>query len=1297
MANVVGEHTIKANIIGGGTPISANIVQNKKKIVSEVQTFNQATTTTKGIIRIATLAEAEEGTDNSIAITPYTLAETTKYGSGNGIDINGRIISIDEDITATKEFVNGIKDELDNDISTIQNTLNTFGDVVTYDASDFATAAQGALADTSLQPNDNISELINDSGYITNSALNGYATENFVTSQGYITGIDSTDVTTALGYVPYNSTNPNGYITSADLPTVNNATLTIQTNGADVATFTANSAINQIANIIVPTTASDINALPDNTKYGKSIDVLLNTTDYKLTISLKDQDGTILNSKVVDFPVESMVVSGSFDSVNKKIILTLQNGNTTDIPVGDLISGLQTEITSNNKLDSDLVDDTNQINKFVTTTEKSTWNNKQDTISDLASIRSNATNGQNAYTTIQNYGNIVTHNTNEFATATQGGKADTALQPNDNISELTNDVGYITSASLPTVNNGTLDIQVNGTSVGTFTANQSGNTTANIVVPDSATWGNITGDIEDQTDLQDALDSKQDTLVAGTDLEILRGSAVHNLPDGYTEVEFIQANGNAGILTSVAGNINTNVTLIANCTQILSTSQVIISDGYDGNGGTYFGQPSNKSTWGAGANGSQITSLNVLIKTEFNISSTITNTFALNGTVTQGSTIQTFSRLGSVPVSGNYTNWSLFGSINKNNNTIAYAAYGKVYYAKFEQNNTVVAEYIPAIRNSDNTVGLYDIVNDTFIARNLGTGTLMAGEKVAETATINFTNESGYITGINNLDVVSALGYTPVHPSSLATVATSGDYDDLTNKPTIPTVGDGTITITQGGVTKGTFTTNQSGNSTIALDAGGGGGSYSAGTGIVISNDTISIDTSVVAQLSDIPTNYVTTDTAQNITGRKTFLGEKAIYFKQSATTDKLGFTLYNSSNTELGAFEWRPSTISGGALLNINVPYSSSNYVGFRYWGTAVNIIAPKVATAGNYYIPTHITDGTNTVTANSNGTINISSLLPNVSGYLENTATGTDSLTILGFDTNYNSAINIGSNSSANGNFSVAIGSISGDDYYAEAGLRSVAIGSGAGAEINSVAIGYEALCFSNTNNSIAIGYQAFVSESDNNTTIYAIQLGEGENTTSNTMQVWNYPLLDKTTGLIPDARLSSNIARTSQIPTVNNATITITQGGVTKGTFTTNQSGNSTIALDAGGTGGIQNTATGWESLTILGTSARSDMAINIGANSTIQGTRSIAIGNESTAETLSVAIGYQAAATASSSIQLGNGTNSTQNTLQVGNYTLLNTSTGLIPDARLSSNIARTSQIPTVPTMTYTSATETLTFG
>lgn len=53
--------------------------------------------------------------------------------------------------------------------------------------------------------------------------------------------------------------------------------------------------------------------------------------------------------------------------------------------------------------------------------------------------------------------------------------------------------------------------------------------------------------------------------------------------------------------------------------------------------------------------------------------------------------------------------------------------------------------------------------------------------------------------------------------TDLAKVATSGSYNDLSNKPTIPSVGNGTITITQNGASKGTFTTNQSGNTTIEL------------------------------------------------------------------------------------------------------------------------------------------------------------------------------------------------------------------------------------------------------------------------------------------------------------------------------------------------------------------------------------------------------------------------------------------------------------------------------------------------
>jgi hypothetical protein len=51
----------------------------------------------------------------------------------------------------------------------------------------------------------------------------------------------------------------------------------------------------------------------------------------------------------------------------------------------------------------------------------------------------------------------------------------------------------------------------------------------------------------------------------------------------------------------------------------------------------------------------------------------------------------------------------------------------------------------------------------------------------------------------------------------LATVATSGSYNDLSNKPTIPTVNDATLTIQKNGTTVKTFTANASSNVTANI------------------------------------------------------------------------------------------------------------------------------------------------------------------------------------------------------------------------------------------------------------------------------------------------------------------------------------------------------------------------------------------------------------------------------------------------------------------------------------------------
>ena len=74
-----------------------------------------------------------------------------------------------------------------------------------------------------------------------------------------------------------------------------------------------------------------------------------------------------------------------------------------------------------------------------------------------------------------------------------------------------------------------------------------------------------------------------------------------------------------------------------------------------------------------------------------------------------------------------------------------------------------------------------------------------------------------------------------------------------------------------------------------------------------------------------------------------------------------------------------------------------------------------------------------------------------------------------------------------------------------------------------------------------------------------------------------------------------------------------------------------------------GAVENTATGTNSLSVLGTGTASSNSINIG---------------------------YGSVVSANSAIQLGSGTNSTANTLQVGSYPLLDTSTGVIPYQRIN---------------------------
>ena len=121
---------------------------------------------------------------------------------------------------------------------------------------------------------------------------------------------------------------------------------------------------------------------------GNDLVVDLNTSTYILTLTLKHNEET-LAIRSVDLPLESTVVSGRYDKTSKKLILTLVSGEVVEIPLGDLIDGLvstddlaqaladyQPKITSQNKLDADLLDDSESTNKLTNETEKAYWNSR---------------------------------------------------------------------------------------------------------------------------------------------------------------------------------------------------------------------------------------------------------------------------------------------------------------------------------------------------------------------------------------------------------------------------------------------------------------------------------------------------------------------------------------------------------------------------------------------------------------------------------------------------------------------------------------------------------------------------------------------------------------------------------------------------------------------------------------------------------------------------------------------------------------------------------------------------------
>ena len=206
-------------------------------------------------------------------------------------------------------------------------------------------------------------------------------------------------------------------INKPTIPTVNDATLTIQKNGTAVATFTANSATNQTANIEVPTATSDLTNDSDfqtGTEVENAIDAKISST-YKAAGSI-----AFANLPSADSSHEGFVYNITDDFTTTADFV---EGAGVDYPAGTNVAIVNVGTTSAPSYKYDVLSGFVDLSDYAKT-------------ADLATV------------------------------ATSGSYNDLTNKP-----------------TIPTVNDATLTIQKNGTTVATFTANSDTAATANISVP----------------------------------------------------------------------------------------------------------------------------------------------------------------------------------------------------------------------------------------------------------------------------------------------------------------------------------------------------------------------------------------------------------------------------------------------------------------------------------------------------------------------------------------------------------------------------------------------------------------------------------------------------------------------------------------------------------------------------------------------------------------------------------------------------------------------------------------------
>lgn len=177
-------------------------------------------------------------------------------------------------------------------------------------------------------------------------------------------------------------------------------------------------------------------------------------------------------------------------------------------------------------------------------------------------------------------------------------------------------------------------------------------------------------------------------------------------------------------------------------------------------------------------------------------------------------------------------------------------------------------------------------------------------------------------------------GYLTTH-QTVATVAKTGSYKDLTDKPAIPTVNNATLTIQKNGTSAGTFTANASANKTINITVPTDNSELANGAGYITSAGSITGNAATATKA----TSADKLTTARNING-VAFDGSKAITVTANPTETALSGTDLNTTLT--------PGFYYGGGNNNCTNKPSNIDAFGLVVYKTA-NGYTTQELTEGN------------------------------------------------------------------------------------------------------------------------------------------------------------------------------------------------------------------------------------------------------------------------------------------------------------------------------------------------------------